>query len=168
MINKKAAVTTPGNWEPALPVVGVTGLEPAAFCSQSRRATNCATPRIKFKIIHFLRLVKTRIIAATIAEGMTERNAGIWRTVVMIAPNTTLIAIPTMPSAVFLFAIPTSNAIRPQKAPIVTPPIRLLISKNVFSGPMAFSLSASVIACKYGGTTPDSPNYYTPYFPFCQ
>ncbi len=26
-------------------VVGVTGFEPAASCSQSRRATNCATPR---------------------------------------------------------------------------------------------------------------------------
>ncbi len=26
-------------------LVGVTGLEPAASCSQSRRATNCATPR---------------------------------------------------------------------------------------------------------------------------
>ena len=25
-------------------VVGVTGFEPAASCSQSRRATNCATP----------------------------------------------------------------------------------------------------------------------------
>ena len=45
VINKKAAVTTPDNWEPALPMVGVTGLEPAAFCSQSRRATSCATPR---------------------------------------------------------------------------------------------------------------------------
>ena len=27
-----------------LPLVGVTGFEPAASCSQSRRATNCATP----------------------------------------------------------------------------------------------------------------------------
>ena len=27
-----------------LPVVRVTGFEPAASCSQSRRATNCATP----------------------------------------------------------------------------------------------------------------------------
>jgi hypothetical protein len=27
-------------------MVGVTGFEPAASCSQSRRATNCATPRI--------------------------------------------------------------------------------------------------------------------------
>jgi hypothetical protein len=27
-------------------MVGVTGLEPVASCSQSRRATNCATPRI--------------------------------------------------------------------------------------------------------------------------
>ena len=26
-------------------IVGVTGFEPAASCSQSRRATNCATPR---------------------------------------------------------------------------------------------------------------------------
>ena len=26
-------------------MVGVTGFEPAASCSQSRRATNCATPR---------------------------------------------------------------------------------------------------------------------------
>ena len=26
-------------------VVGVTGFEPAASCSQSKRATNCATPR---------------------------------------------------------------------------------------------------------------------------
>ncbi len=26
-------------------LVGVTGLEPTASCSQSRRATNCATPR---------------------------------------------------------------------------------------------------------------------------
>ena len=26
-------------------LVEVTGLEPAASCSQSRRATNCATPR---------------------------------------------------------------------------------------------------------------------------
>ena len=25
--------------------IGVTGFEPAASCSQSRRATNCATPR---------------------------------------------------------------------------------------------------------------------------
>ena len=32
-------------------MVGVTGLEPAAFCSQSRRATNCATPR-NITIIH--------------------------------------------------------------------------------------------------------------------
>ncbi len=29
----------------ALTVVGVTGFEPATSCSQSRRATNCATPR---------------------------------------------------------------------------------------------------------------------------
>lgn len=28
-----------------LKMVGVTGLEPAASCSQSRRSTNCATPR---------------------------------------------------------------------------------------------------------------------------
>ena len=26
-------------------MVGVTGFEPAASCSQSRRATSCATPR---------------------------------------------------------------------------------------------------------------------------
>ena len=31
-----------------LSVVEVTGLEPAASCSQSRRATNCATPRNLF------------------------------------------------------------------------------------------------------------------------
>ena len=30
-----------------LRMVGVTGFEPAASCSQSRRATNCATPRKK-------------------------------------------------------------------------------------------------------------------------
>ena len=28
-------------------MVGVTGLEPATSCSQSTRATNCATPRLK-------------------------------------------------------------------------------------------------------------------------
>ena len=28
-------------------MVGVTGFEPAASCSQSKRATNCATPRKK-------------------------------------------------------------------------------------------------------------------------
>ena len=31
-----------------LSVVEVTGLEPAESCSQSRRATNCATPRNLF------------------------------------------------------------------------------------------------------------------------
>ncbi len=31
-------------------MVGVTGLEPAASCSQSRRATNCATPRFIYYI----------------------------------------------------------------------------------------------------------------------
>ena len=30
---------------PCFLMVEVTGLEPAASCSQSRRATNCATPR---------------------------------------------------------------------------------------------------------------------------
>ena len=30
-------------------VVGVQGLEPWASCSQSRRATNCATPRYSIK-----------------------------------------------------------------------------------------------------------------------
>ena len=35
-------------------LVGVTGFEPAASCSQSRRATNCATPR--FFILLFLNI----------------------------------------------------------------------------------------------------------------
>ncbi len=32
----------------AIFMVGVTGLEPAASCSQGRRATNCATPRLLY------------------------------------------------------------------------------------------------------------------------
>ena len=32
----------------ALDLVEVTGFEPATSCSQSRRATNCATPRYRF------------------------------------------------------------------------------------------------------------------------
>ena len=40
-----------------LPMVGVTGFEPAASCSQSRRATNCATPRFVF-CVSLLRLNK--------------------------------------------------------------------------------------------------------------
>ena len=32
-------------------LVGVTGFEPATSCSQSRRATNCATPRNSLNII---------------------------------------------------------------------------------------------------------------------
>ena len=32
-------------------MVGVTGFEPATSCSQSRRATNCATPRYSFLIL---------------------------------------------------------------------------------------------------------------------
>lgn len=35
-------------------LVGVTGFEPAASCSQSRRATNCATPRF-FYFAFFLK-----------------------------------------------------------------------------------------------------------------
>ncbi len=33
--------------------VGVTGFEPAASCSQSRRATNCATPRTIYYTMFF-------------------------------------------------------------------------------------------------------------------
>ena len=36
-------------------MVGVTGFEPAASCSQSRRATNCATPRF-FYFAFFVKL----------------------------------------------------------------------------------------------------------------
>ena len=50
VINKKSAVTTPDNWEPALPVVGMTGFEPATSWSQTKRATNCATSRILSEI----------------------------------------------------------------------------------------------------------------------
>ena len=35
-------------WAPFSVVVGVTGVEPAASCSQSKRATICATPRFIF------------------------------------------------------------------------------------------------------------------------
>ncbi len=35
-----------------LAVVGVTGFEPAASCSQSKRATNCATPRLTYIIYY--------------------------------------------------------------------------------------------------------------------
>ena len=34
-----------------LGLVGVTGFEPAASCSQSKRATNCATPRYLFNAL---------------------------------------------------------------------------------------------------------------------
>jgi hypothetical protein len=39
------APTGKSELSPALQLVGVTGFEPATSCSQSRRATNCATPR---------------------------------------------------------------------------------------------------------------------------
>ena len=42
-------------------MVGVAGVEPATSCSQSKRASHCATPRLKvmvYKILRFLHLFK--------------------------------------------------------------------------------------------------------------
>ena len=41
----------------AFPLVEVTGFEPATSCSQSRRATNCATPRYSFVFV-FMVLIR--------------------------------------------------------------------------------------------------------------
>ena len=39
-------------------LVEVTGLEPAASCSQSKRATNCATPRFIQFLLGFLQKIR--------------------------------------------------------------------------------------------------------------
>ena len=38
-------------------MVGVKGFEPPTSCSQSRRATNCATPRNFYEIVLFVVIV---------------------------------------------------------------------------------------------------------------
>ena len=55
---KKVIVSIPWyqNYQPYL--VRVTGFEPAASCSQSRRATNCATPGYAFYYRWFLPLLQ--------------------------------------------------------------------------------------------------------------
>ena len=45
VINEKISSVSPQFLGPTLPVVEMTGLEPAASCSQSTRATSCATSR---------------------------------------------------------------------------------------------------------------------------
>ena len=56
-------------------LVGVTGLEPAASCSQSTRATNCATPRNIFILLKFLSCDRTRfspVGSVTLGENNTQ------------------------------------------------------------------------------------------------
>ena len=42
---------TCSDWVGSFILVGVRGLEPRASCSQSRRATNCATPRYEIVVL---------------------------------------------------------------------------------------------------------------------
>ena len=62
-------------------LVGVTGFEPAASCSQSRRATNCATPRYYsvfalvalFALLRFPKLLRDESLAFLTAAPKNAR-----------------------------------------------------------------------------------------------